>query len=177
MFEMFALLINLLILTISEAMVTYYLFFLHLHVWSSATQRITHQHLLYYIFENLSWEFAARNCRGYLPREFAVEICRRNCRGYLPQEFSVEISPNNFPWLFVVGFFVFVSKSFFVYVRKSCLYESKTFFICEQNVFICEIFFINSVSFCYCRGSYGPPYKTFLGYCTNIETDENSFAV
>ena len=83
-------------------------------------------------------EFAARICRGYLPREFAAGICR----GYLP--------------------FVFVSKSFSVYVSKSCLYESKPFFLCEQNFFICEIFFINSVSFCYCRGSYGPPYLKYL---------------
>ena len=129
MFEMFALLINLLILTISEAMVTCYLFFLYIHVGSSATQRIYHQHLLHYIFENLPWEFAAKNCRGYLPREFTAGIFRGN----FSQQFSVAICHR---------FFVFVSKSFFVYGRKSCLYESKPFFICERNVFICEIFFI-----------------------------------
>ena len=34
------------------------------------------------------------------------------------------------------------------------------FFICVQNFLICEVFFINSASYYYCRGSYGPPYKS-----------------
>ena len=63
---------------------------------------------------NLSWEFATRICHGYLPREFAVAICR--------------------------GFFVFVSKSIFVYVRKSCLHGSKPFLYLSK--------FFLSVRFC-----------------------------
>ena len=47
------------------------------------------------------------------------------------------------------GIFVYVSKSFLVYVSKSCLYE--------QIFFICEMFFANGAPFCYCCGSYGPP--------------------
>ena len=79
-----------------------------------------------------------------LPQEFVVGIC---C-GNLPQKFAVAICR---------GFFVFVSESFFVNVSKSCLYGSKPFFICEQIFSICEISFFDSVSFCYCRGNYGPP--------------------
>ena len=125
MFEMFALMINVLILTISDTMVTCYLFSFYLHVWSSLTQRITHHHLLHYIFKNLPWEFPARICRSYfpqefaagfcggnLPQEFAVAICRRNlpwnfppgiCRN-LPCLFAVKIFRRNLPWLFAVGF-------------------------------------------------------------------------
>ena len=111
MFKMFALLINLLILTISDAMVTCYLFSFYLHVWSSPTQRITHHHLPHYIFENL-------------PQDFAVRLCRRN----LPWKFAVAICP---------GFFVFVSKSFFVYVSKSCLCRSKNFlFVSKTFLFV-----------------------------------------
>ena len=88
-----------------------YLFFFYLHAWSSRIQRIAPNHLLYCIFENLPWEFAARICRGYLPREFAVAICRR--------------------------FFVFISKFFFVYVSKSCLYGGKPFlYVCKTFWFV-----------------------------------------
>ena len=62
-----------------------------------------------------------------------------------------------------------------LYVSKSCSYGGKHFFICVQNFLICEIFFINSVSSCYCGGSYGPPYLGMLisakkskKYCVNI---------
>ena len=82
----------------------------------------------------------------HLTWKFDVEICREN----LPQEFAEAISR---------GFFVFVSKASFVSESRSCSYESKPFFVCEQIFFICEIFFINIVSFCYCSDSYGPPYK------------------
>ena len=77
MFEMFALLINLLILTISDTMITCYLFSFYLYLWSSPTQRIAPHHLLYCIFENLLWEFATRICLGYLPQDFAMGICCR----------------------------------------------------------------------------------------------------
>ena len=62
----------------------------------------------------ISWLFAAGFYRGNLSQEFAVTICREN----LPQEFALEICR---------GISVFVSKTFFVYVSKSCLYGSKTF--------------------------------------------------
>ena len=68
------------------------------------------------------WEFAARICRANLPQQFAVAICRENMpqefAGYLLREFAVAICR---------GIFVFVSKFFFVYVTKSCFYESKPF--------------------------------------------------
>ena len=63
---------------------------------------------------HLPWLFALRISHGYLPWEFAAAICR----GYLPWEFAVTICH---------GFFVYVSKSFLVYVSKSCLYGSKPF--------------------------------------------------
>ena len=115
-----------------------FVFFVSSRVKLSHTEDSPH-HLLLYVLEN----FAMGICRENLPWLFAARICR----GYLPREFAARR-----------GFFIFVSKSFFICVSKSCLYESKPFFICEKNFFICEIFFINSVSFCYCRGSYGPPY-------------------
>ena len=43
--------------------------------------------------------------------------------------------------------------------RGIFVYVSKSFFRCEQNFFICEIFFINDIPFCICRDSYGPPFK------------------
>ena len=118
---------------------------------------------------HLPWLFPVKICRGYLrsylPWELAVAICRGNlpwlfavgiCRGYLPWEFAVAICR----WIFL-----YVSKSFLVYVSKSCLYGWKqTFCRCEQIFFICEMFFFNGAPFCYCRGSYGPPYCTIL-YC------------
>ena len=108
---------------------------------SYLTQRIVPHDLLYCIFENLPWEFDVAIYRGNLPQEFAAAICR--------------------------GFFVYISESFFVYVSKSCLYGGKPFFICVQNFLICEIFFINSASSCYCRGSYGPPYLLSLAHTPN----------
>ena len=105
MFEMFALLINLLVLPISDAMVTCYLLSFYLHVWSSPTQRIL-QTIFYITY--------LRICRGNLPQKFAMAICREN----MPQGFAVAI------WR---GFFVFANKFIFVYVSKSCLYGSKPF--------------------------------------------------
>ena len=99
-----------------------YMFSFNLHVWSSPTQRTTPHHLLLYIFENLPWLFAARICRKNLPQEFAVAICLEN----LPQEFAVAICP---------GIFVFVSKSSFVYVSKSCFYQSKPFLYVSKTFF------------------------------------------
>ena len=68
------------------------------------------------------WEFALGICRDNLPQEFAVVICRENspriCRGYLP-------------WVFV-----YVSKSFFIYVSKFCLYGSKPFLYARKTLFV-----------------------------------------
>ena len=77
--------------------------------------------------------------------EFAVAICRRN----LPWEFSARICR---------GFFCIYKRILFCICEQILFIWKQTFFICEQNVLICEIFSINSVSFCHCRGSYGPPY-------------------
>ena len=77
--------------------------------------------------ESLPWLFAERICRNNLSWEFAAGICH----GYLPWEFAVAICR---------GGFVFVSKSIFVYVRKSCLLGSKPF-LCLSKTFL-------SVRFC-----------------------------
>ena len=130
MFEMFALLINLLILTISHAVVTCYLFSFYLHVWSSLTQRLLNA-IFYITYSricrgNLLREFAVAICRGNLPQEFAVAVYHENlphdfavgiCHRNLPWIFAVRICCRNLPWKFAVAicrvFFVFVSKSFF----------------------------------------------------------------
>ena len=109
-----------------------YLFSFYLHAWSSPTQRIAPHDFLYCIFENLPWEFAVVICRRNLQWLFAVRICR----AYLP-------------WVFCI------------YKRILFIWR-QTFFICVQKFLIWEIFFINSASSCYCRGSYGPPYCTAL---------------
>ena len=124
----------------------------------------TPHNLLLHIFENLSWEFAASACHGYFPQEFSAGICRgylprelaaRICRGYLPRKYAAGISSGYLPWEFAV----WICKQILFCIRKQILFIWKqTFFICEQNFLICEIFFISSVSFCYCRGSYGQPY-------------------
>ena len=82
-------------------------------------------------------EFAGRINRGYLPRGFAVGICR----SYLP-------------WVFCV-----CKRILFCICEEILFIWKQTFFICEQNIFICEIFVFDNVSFCYCLGSYGPPYQ------------------
>ena len=91
------------------------------------------------------WEFALEICRGNLSQEFAVGIC---CR--------------NLPWLFATsicrGFFCIYKRILFCICEQILFIWRQTFFICVQNFLICEIFFINSASSCYCRDSYGPPY-------------------
>ena len=60
--------------------------------------------------------------------------------------FVARICRRNLLWLFAVCIFkqiLFCEQILFIW--------KQTFFICEQNFFSCEIFFINSVSFCYCR--------------------------
>ena len=67
-------------------------------------------------------------------REFAVAICRRN----LPWEFFARICR---------GFFCIYKRILFCICEQILFIWKQTFFICEQNVLICEIFSINSVLF------------------------------
>ena len=94
------------------------------------------------------WEFAVGICRGNLPWLFAARICRRN----LPWEFAAGICRGYLPWVFCIR-----KRILFCICEQILFIWKQTFFIYEQNFLICEIFFINSVFFCYCRGSYGPP--------------------
>ena len=64
----------------------------------------------------------------------------RICHGYLP-------------WVFCI-----YKRILFCACEQMLFIWRQTFFICVQNFLICEIFFVNSASSCYCRGSYGPPY-------------------
>ena len=89
--------------------------------------------------------FAVGIFRGYLPWLSAVGIAVGICRGYLP-------------WEFAVGFFCLCKQTFFLCQQIFFLCK-QTFFVWKQNIFfIYESFFVNSASFCYCHGSYGPPY-------------------
>ena len=126
-----------------------YLFSFYLHAWSSPTQRIAPHHLLYCIFENLPWLYAAGICRRNLPWLIAARICRGN----LLQVFAVAIFRENLPWIFCI-----YKQILFCICEQILFIWRQTFFICVQNFLICEIFFINSASSCYCRDSYGPPY-------------------
>ena len=111
-------------------MVACYLFSFYLHTWSFPTQRITHHHLLHYIFETLPREFATGFFRGNLPQKFAVVTCHEN----LPQEFAVKIWRGYLPWIFCI------CKQILLCVYQQILFIWKqTFFIFEQNYFLCEI--------------------------------------
>ena len=90
--------------------------------------------------------FAVRICRGYLPWEFGVGICR----GYLPLVFCLSYLPLEFAMVF----FVYVIKPFF-FVSKSSFFVSNPVYMEAKHFFIYESFFVNSASFCYCRGNYG----------------------
>ena len=83
------------------------------------------------LFHTIFFIAYLRICRGNLPQEFAVAICR--------------------------GFFIYINESFFCICEQILFIWRQTFFIRVQNFLICEIFFINSASSCYCRGSYGSP--------------------
>ena len=67
------------------------------------------------------------------------------------------ICRRNLPWVFCI-----CKQNLFCVCEQILFIWKQTFFTCEQNVFICEIFFINSVPFCYCGGSYGPPYMVMV---------------
>ena len=144
MFETFSLLTNLLSLTISDAMVTCCLFSFYLHVKSPLLQNFA----VRICRRNFPWLFSARIWRRNLPWEFDAEICH----DYLPWEFAAGNCRGYLPWFFCI------CKQILFCVCKQILFIWKqNFFICEQSVFICEIFIISSVSFCFYRGSYGPP--------------------
>ena len=80
------------------------------------------------------------------------------CYGYLLQELAADTCCSYLPWVC----FVYISKPFFCvgksffFVSKCFLFETKPFLYVSKTFFIYENVFINSVSFCYCRGSYGP---------------------
>ena len=76
--------------------------------------------------------------RGLLNTIFCIAYLRI-CRGYLP-------------WVFCI-----YKRILFCICEQILFIWRQTFFICVQNFLICEIFFINSASSCYCRGSNGPP--------------------
>ena len=89
--------------------------------------------------------------RGLLHAIFCIAYLRICC-GYLLPEFAVGICRGYFPWVFCIY------KSILFCICEQILFIwRQTFFICVQNFLICQIFFINSFSSCYCRGSYGPP--------------------
>ena len=68
----------------------------------------------------------------------------------------------NLPW----GFCIY-KRILFCICEQILFIWRQTFFICVQNFLICEIFFINSASSCYCRGSYGPPYLLSQAHTPN----------
>ena len=137
MFEMFVLLINEINPNIF-CFVTCFLF-------NFTLETLPHRGLLHTIF-CITY---LRICRGYLPLEFAVGICRRN----LPWLIAARICRGNLPWVFCI-----YKQILFCICEQILFIWRQTFFICVQNFLICEIFFINSASSCYCRDSYGPPY-------------------
>ena len=82
--------------------------------------------------KNWSCLFVGRVYRYNLPWEFGAIMCR----AYLP-------------WVFCI-------------CQKIVSICNLISYIWKQNLFICEITFINSVYFCFFRGSYGPLCKTVL---------------
>ena len=129
------------------------------YCWHSFTV-VTHLPRLAICSENLPWLFAADICRSYLPWLFAVVMCSENlpwvfvaaiCRGNSPPLFAMGICRDFLPWDFCI-----CKQIFFCICEQILFIWKQTFFRCERNFFICEIFFINDVPFCYCRGTYGP---------------------
>ena len=86
--------------------------------------------------------------RGLLNTIFCIAYLTI-CRGYLPSVFCI----------YKGVLFCICEQILFIW--------RQTFFICVQNFLICEIFFINSASSCYCRGSYGPPYLLSQAHTPN----------
>ena len=99
--------------------------------------------------------------------DFSTIFCiayLRISRGNAPGEFTLDIYPRNLPWLFSAKIclgclpwvFCILKRISFCMCEQILFKWKQIFFICEQNCLICEIFFINSISFYFCRGSYGP---------------------
>ena len=126
------------------------------HLWHNnflSFNKLLLCYLFLFIFtcEALPHRGHSTQCSALHIREFAVGICREN----LPWLFAVGICHGYLPWVFAVC----ICKQIVFCICGQILFIWKqTFLICEQYFFVCDIFFINSVSFCYCRGSYGPPY-------------------
>ena len=105
LFEKFALLIDLLVLTISDAII-FWAFLCYLFCFVSSCLKLSYT-------ENYSTsssalhirEFAVSICRENLAEEYTVAICNEN----LPQEFAVGICHRNLLWKFVAA----VCRGFF----------------------------------------------------------------
>ena len=122
-------------------------------VWKYKSKKYYSWHS-FTVATHLPWLFAVKICRSYLPWEFAVAICRGN----LPWLFAVRICCGYLPWVSCI-----CNQILFGICKQILFISKQTFFRCEQIFFICEMFFVNGIPFCYCRGSYGPPY-----FCTQI---------
>ena len=133
MFEVFVLLINSLILTqwFLESLISFCFVACFLFVFTR--ESLTHRGLVHAMF-CIAYLMISR---GYLPRKFIVAICRENRRSYLPWDFCI------------------CKQILFCLCEQILFMQQQTFFICEQNFFIHEFFFINSVSFCYFYGING----------------------
>ena len=151
----------------------------------------------------LGWLFAVRICHDYLPQLFAVDICHGDlawlfaviiccsclpwvfgaavCRGNLPPLFAVGICRDYLPWLFSVVIcrevFVNVSKSFFVYVSKSCLYGSKPFLDVSETFLFMRFSLLMMFIFVIAMAVMGHRNILFffLVYCTKTIKNWNSF--
>ena len=87
--------------------------------------------------------------RSYLPWFLFVKICR----GFLPQKIAAAI----YRGIFVYKQTFFLWEQTFFSSKLNIFLKKQTFFMCEWAFFfIYEDFFINSVSFCYFRGSSVP---------------------
>ena len=148
--------------------------------WLSFPENFTLHHCLHYLKScrskncrilNLPYEFSwlfavgicgicCKNliCCSYLPRLLAMGICcgflRREfvaniCRSCLPWEFAVDLSCVCKQTIFLCEQILFLCKQSFLNEYKPSSYENESFIFHEN-------FFFNSVSFYYCRGSYGP---------------------
>ena len=126
MFEIFALLINFLIVAIVEAMVACYLFSFYLYMWSSPTQRRILTTIFYVHMRKLPREFVTGFFRGNLQQKFAVVTCHEN----LPWKFGVAICR---------GFFCIFKQVLLCVYQQILFIWKQTFFIFEQNYFLCEI--------------------------------------
>ena len=109
---------------------------------------------------SLPWLFAVAICHGYLSWEFAADICR----SYLLLEFAVPICR---------GFFCVHKQIFFKSFEPIFFLCKQTFFIWKQNNFYFWVSLLILLLFCYCCGSYGPPYTLAFTWESG-KNDDNS---